>query len=121
MPQILIADHNDMTREMLREAVVHYLGWPCAPASDGIGALQLAEQFIPDAIIVNMSMPGMNGIALLLEIRQHPLLSRTPVIIMSSPEQEEDVRTSACDAYVIKPFQVEELIQQLQRLVPESP
>lgn len=87
---------------------------------NGVEALEIANEHLPDIVITDVIMPKKNGLELCKEIKNSPLLSHIPVIIISAKNEEQDyIEGLKCgaDAYVRKPFQPEELQVQVENLL----
>jgi len=88
-------------------------GYQVVTAGTGEEALQLAAEHVPDLLLLDMMMPGMDGFALLAQIKQHPPLLRLPVVFLTAAHDRE-LLLRAFDAgavdYVTKPFMPEELL-----------
>ncbi|HVB88257.1 MAG TPA: response regulator [Candidatus Dormibacteraeota bacterium] len=81
-------------------------------AADGEAALQLAREILPDLILSDVMMPGLDGFGLLNEVRRDPLLKSTPVILISARAGEDawiEGLESGADDYMVKPFSAREL------------
>ena len=79
-------------------------------ASDGAQGIQMLKDAIPDMLILDATLPDMDGLELCGEIQQHYVL---PVILLASSDREEDLlaaTTVRADDYVAKPFNVKELL-----------
>lgn len=93
-------------------------------AESGEAALSLLSQKIPDMVVLDVMMPGMDGFALLKEIRQ---VSQVPVLMLTAKGEAEDRCTGlelGADDYLVKPFLPKELLLRvgaiLKRAYPES-
>jgi two-component system, sensor histidine kinase and response regulator len=88
-------------------------GYQVVTAGTGEEALRLAVEHVPDLLLLDMMMPGMDGFALLAQIKQHPPLLRLPVVFLTAAHDRE-LLLRAFDAgavdYVTKPFMPEELL-----------
>jgi len=88
-------------------------GFEVASALTGAEALEQAVATIPDLVLLDMLMPGMDGFELLAQIRRHPQLQDTPVIFLTAA-QDRELLLRAFDSgavdYVTKPFIPEELL-----------
>jgi DNA-binding NarL/FixJ family response regulator len=87
MLRILLADDHDLTRAGLRYLLEKQDGWSvCGEASDGCTAVKLAEKIKPDVVILDMSMPALNGVAATHQILKK--LPRTKILIYTMHETE---------------------------------
>lgn len=80
--------------------------------TNGVDALKLAETSHPDIILTDLMMPKKNGLELIKDIKESPLLNHIPIIIISAKTRDEDVYEGlklGADNYIKKPFQPEEL------------
>ena len=71
-------------------------------------ALRLAEEYAYDAILLDLLMPGIGGLALLKEIRAHPPNMATPIVmvtVVSDPETREQCMSAGASAYLVKPIE----------------
>jgi len=114
-PRILLADDNADMREHIRRS----LGDRCqiTAVSDGVAALRQALEHMPDLLISDVMMPGMDGYELLRELRGNPRTRELPVILLSARAGEE-ARTEGlgvgADDYVTKPFTAKELTARVE-------
>src|SRR5690606_27859129 len=88
-------------------------GYEVLSASDGEAALETASAQVPDLMLLDMMMPGMDGFELIDRIKQLPDLGQVPVVFLTAA-QDRDMLLRAFDAgavdYVTKPFMPEELL-----------
>jgi two-component system NtrC family sensor kinase len=118
---ILIADDNRDIREFLEQAVLTPAGYRVRSVGDGLSALTLARELLPDLVITDLQMPGMQGLDLVRRLRlDRPTL---PVILMTSEGSEqvaiETLRAGAAD-YLAKPFEAEQLLAAVGRALAEG-
>jgi DNA-binding NarL/FixJ family response regulator len=88
-------------------------GWVIHTASNGVEAMRLLKSQPVDILITDIQMPGMDGMALLAQVRRDPDLARLPLILISAEDDRLSVRkgmASGADDYLTKPFTAEELI-----------
>lgn len=116
---LIVEDDNDISH-MLKE-LLQQSGYATAQAFSGTEALFYIEKELPAALILDLMLPGMNGEELLLKIKQdHPEVA---VLIASA---KEDIRTrvsllrAGADDYIVKPFDVEELLARLEAVLRRS-
>lgn len=109
---ILVVDDQPANLRVV-SALLSRHGYDVVTASDGPAALALCAQTIPDLMLLDMMMPGMDGFALLADLKQRPELLRMPVVFLTAA-QDRDLLLRAFDAgavdYVTKPFMPEELL-----------
>jgi CheY-like chemotaxis protein len=93
-------------------------GMSCIEASDGAQALELVRSHRPEAAVLDVNMPGMDGYEVLAAIRRDGLPTR--VMLLTARQQESDILrgfTLGADDYVVKPFSPMELVARLKRLL----
>jgi two-component system, sensor histidine kinase and response regulator len=110
--RILVVD-DQLANLRVVGALLSRHGFEVTTASTGDEALQLILQRAPDLLLLDMMMPGMDGFALLAEIKRHADLQSMPVVFLTAA-QDRDLLLRAFDAgavdYVTKPFMPEELL-----------
>jgi len=82
--RILIIDDEDDIREVAALSLETVAGWEVAMASSGAQGLARAAEYHPDAILLDVMMPGMDGPSTFRELRKNPLTAKIPV--RSAPE-----------------------------------
>ena len=115
---VLVADDDDdilllVTTRLKRD------GFEVVSASNGIEALALAEKHKPRVAVLDVGMPGLDGLAVLTAIRAAAELAGTRVLLLTAKAQESDVRRgfeAGADAYVKKPFSPGELAARVRSL-----
>ena len=116
-PKLLIAD-SDAAALTLIETVLSQEGVECQVADQGLLALELIKATQPDAVILEVTLPGVDGFQLLAEIRRDPALADMVVILLTFQQAEADVLRGfslGADDYVTKPFSPLELAARLKR------
>lgn len=112
MKYVLVADDDPLVRDVVKEALAAE-GYLVGLAEDGAEALELVRSHQPDVIVLDCSMPGMNGIEALQRIRLSSASYRTPVIMLTarrSPQDIEIAMRAGATEYMRKPFDVDRLI-----------
>lgn len=116
---ILIADDHTDTRVILR----HYfeaMGFEVCEATNGAEALECLRQARPDAVVLDIQMPQMDGIAVLREIRSDDLLQDLPVLALSAhalSEEVKEIMTAGADRYIAKPADPKDVIAAIRALI----
>jgi signal transduction histidine kinase/DNA-binding response OmpR family regulator len=88
-------------------------------AQDAIGGLREFYYRRPDLVLADALLPVMSGLELCRIIKTHPTFGKTPVIMLSAAAQEDEIRQGyqvGADAYLVKPFASQDLIEALRRL-----
>lgn len=96
------------------EFLMKQQGYNVATAKNGQAALDLLDTFIPDVILLDVMMPGMDGFELAKKIREDASLFKTQIIFLTAKGTKEDRRKgykSGGEIYLTKPFDNEELIE----------
>lgn len=117
----LIVDDSEVLRRLI-EMCLRPGGFEIATAGNGKEALELAESFNPDLVLLDIGLPDMTGWDVLAELRDSAVTAATKVLILSG---YEDVHTEAerlgADAALIKPFRNDELRDVALSLVDPAP
>ncbi|MDT0442027.1 response regulator transcription factor [Streptomyces johnsoniae] len=115
--RILIADDEPAVREALRRSLT-FEGYRTETAADGIEALAKRESWAPDAIVLDVLMPRMDGLTAARRLRA--LGDRVPILMLTARDTVGD-RVSGLDAgaddYLVKPFELDELLARLRALL----
>jgi signal transduction histidine kinase len=113
--QVLLADDNADMREYVRRILAE--DYDVLAVADGQAALAAAHKHVPNLVLSDVMMPGMDGFALLQELRKDPKTRTTPVILLSARAGEEsrvEGLQAGADDYLIKPFSGRELLARVQ-------
>ncbi len=97
-------------------------GYEVVGASDGMDALEKVSNIegAVDLVITDLNMPNIDGYELIATLRKTPRFAKTPIIILSSEEEEEDKvkgQKVGADSYLVKPFKSSVLIEEVTRLL----
>jgi two-component system cell cycle response regulator DivK len=98
-------------------------GYEIVGTRNGIEALDLARKHRPDLILMDIQLPGMDGIAALRRIREEPSLDAVPVIAVSAsvmPEEQRNIVSSGFDAYLTKPISLKHFLAVVARVLSEG-
>lgn len=122
MKRILVVEDNADNRDMLARRLLRR-GYEVAVAEDGRQGLALAEALNPDVILMDLSMPVMDGWEAMKHLRRHPALSRTPIVALTGHAMKDDRTKSiaaGADEYMAKPLDFAALLQLLERLLDSA-
>jgi DNA-binding NarL/FixJ family response regulator len=123
MVQILIADDHEMIRRGLRHVLEQHPGWEiCGEASNGRQAVELAQRTAPDVVLLDLSMPEMNGLEATRAIRK--ALPQTEVLVFTVHETEElmrDVLAAGARGYLLKADASRNIVAAVEALAEHKP
>jgi len=119
-PKVIVADGSSMFR-MYFSTVLNRMNFEALPVAHGQDVLPLAQVVRPDLLVLDVQIEDGAGLDLLRELRKHPDLSRTPVIMLSASGIEEDAcRQAGCCSFLVKPVDLRLLNAALQHCYPEQ-
>jgi CheY-like chemotaxis protein len=116
-PKVLVVDDEPSLAELLSMAL-RYEGWEVRSAGDGTGAVRTARDFRPDAVVLDMMLPDIDGLEVLRRLRSDT--PDVPVLFLTAKDSVEDRvtgLTAGGDDYVTKPFSLEEVVARLRGLM----
>ncbi|NWB62501.1 MULTISPECIES: response regulator [unclassified Pseudomonas] len=122
MAEILIVEDNEANMRLARLLLVnagHSVLW----AADAETGLTLAREKQPALILMDIQLPGMDGLAATSLLKQDPHTAHIPVIALTAMAMKEDrdkTLRAGCDAYIIKPLRYKELYQVVDTLLQKN-
>jgi len=105
--RILIIDDEEDIRDVAALSLETVAGWDVVVASSGAQGLARAIEHLPEAILLDVMMPGMDGPTTLRELRKNPVTAKIPVLLLTAKVQASDQRRFAdlgVEAVLFKPF-----------------
>lgn len=117
--QILVVDDSVSVRKVLTQ-LLHSAGFEAITAKDGVEALEKLQQMpqLPEAIVLDIEMPRMDGYELTSIVRGHPRFQNLPILMLTSRganRHKEKARDLGVTEYLVKPFRAEVLLNLLHR------
>jgi two-component system, OmpR family, response regulator RpaA len=122
MNKILVIDDDSAINELIK-INLELVGYKVFQALDGIKGFALAKQELPNAIILDVMMPEVDGYTVAQRIRQNPSTKNVPILMLTALSQLQDKITGfdiGVDDYLTKPFEMEELRVRLRALLKRS-
>jgi len=116
-PRLLVVDDDPVNRRVLIDALTP-LGFEMREASNGREALLMLSQWRPQAVIIDLRMPDMDGVTLIRQVRQMPEYAEMTIIVSSASVYQEDQQYSleaGAQAFLPKPVELAQLFQQLEQ------
>ena len=123
IPRILLVEDNEMNRDMLSRRLVRQ-GYDVVLAPDGEAGVALAADIRPDLILMDMSLPGIDGWEATRRIRGEPALRHIPIIALTAHAMTGDreaATAAGCDDYDTKPVELPRLLAKMRLLLSEHP
>ena len=123
MYKSLLVEDNEMNRDMLSRRLTKR-GYEIVMAFDGAQGVELAKSSAPDLILMDMSLPVIDGWEATRRIKADPATSKIPVIALTAHAMSDDrdkALEAGCDEYDTKPVDLERLLPKIQKLLtPQS-
>jgi two-component system, cell cycle response regulator DivK len=119
MAKILIVEDNEMNLDMLSRRLARK-GYQVITATDGADGLQMASYEMPDLILMDMSLPGMDGWEATTHLKANPETSRIPVIALTAHAMvgdRERAMAAGCNDYDTKPVEIDRLLGKMEELL----
>jgi len=119
MPKILVVDDN-LDIVFMVKTVLEKNGYEVASASNGYEALKAININLPDLMIVDLTMPEMDGWRLSMKVRQDERCKNIPIIVLSGLLSEEESQPESNEPYnvlIAKPFDVFKLMAKVKELL----
>jgi len=118
--RVLIVEDEPNIVESL-SFVLQRAGYDVVSAADGEMALVLLREAVPDLLILDLMLPGINGFEVLKTVKSTPALATMPVIVLTAKGQARDRRTAediGVEGFMTKPFSNREFVELVRRLAP---
>ena len=116
---ILIVEDNEKNLKLVRD-VLQFKGYQTIEAGTGEDGVRLAKSLIPDLILMDIQLPGMNGITALGELRADPTTRAIPVIAVKASAMTHDrkkIMAAGFDGYQSKPIKVKEFMDAVREML----
>lgn len=120
MKKVLIVEDQPDVRDLIR-ITLELEHFEIHEAPDGMAGLAEAQRLRPDLVLLDIMMPGLDGLQLCHRLKSDPALKRTRVVMLTARDQAADRRQASqagADHYLVKPFSPLELLSVVNRLLP---
>ena len=118
--RVLVVEDDTEIADVLRRTL-RQEGHEVRSAGDGVEALEMAEEFIPDLVVLDLGLPKLDGVEVLRRLRAE---SDVPILILTARSETEDRvegLDSGADDYLVKPFERQELLARMRALMRRRP
>jgi two-component system, cell cycle response regulator DivK len=116
---VLVVDDFEDNRQMYAE-YLKYCGFRVAEAADGAQAVTIAVALIPDVVVMDLSLPVLDGWEATRRLKSDPRTRHIPVVALTGHALEghsQGAREAGCDAFLAKPCLPEKLLETIERLL----
>src|ERR687895_1905254 len=118
--RVLVVEDDESIADVLRRTL-RQEGHEVRSSVDGVEALRAAEEFVPDLVILDLGLPGLDGIEVARRLRAE---SDVPILILTARADIDDRvegLDSGADDYLVKPFERQELLARMRALMRRPP
>jgi len=122
LKKVLLVDDDESNRDMLSRRLEHR-GYEVVTAVDGREALEKARAEVPVLILMDVTLPVLDGLAATRELKSTPALRDIPVIALTAHASLEDrdrARAAGCDDYDTKPIEFVRLEEKMEKLLSQT-
>ncbi len=118
-PRILLVEDNELNRDMLTRRLARR-GFSVEVAVDGEQALNHVRSAAPDLVLMDMSLPVLDGYETTLALKSDPSTAQIPIIALTAHAMADDearCRDAGCDDYATKPTDLDDLVLKMHALL----
>ncbi len=122
MAKILIVEDNEMNRDMLSRRLIKK-GYAVAIATDGLMGVEMAHTEKPDLILLDMSLPEIDGWEAAKRLKADEATKAIPIIALTAHamvQDKERAMAAGCDEYDTKPVEITRLLEKMVKLLPKT-
>ena len=115
---LLVEDNIDLIHVL--GLALELQGYNVIRTTDGKQALNMIASQLPDLVLLDITLPNMDGLEVARQIRQNPKINSIPILAATerkSFKEKEECLQSGCDAYISKPFTPKELVSRIEKLL----
>ena len=119
MSTILIVEDNEKNMKLARD-VLQAKGYAVLQAVTGEDGVRLAKERKPDLVLMDIQLPGINGIEALQQVRADPACARIPVVAFTAsvtPTDRTQISAAGFDGFLSKPINLKEFLETVKRLL----
>ncbi len=122
MTKVLLVEDNEMNRDMLSRRLARK-GFNVLVAKDGMEGVSMANRETPDIILMDMSLPEIDGWEATRRIKAAPETASIPVVALTAhamASDREKALEAGCDDFDTKPVELDRLLEKMEKLLPAS-
>jgi two-component system cell cycle response regulator DivK len=123
MKKILLVDDNDTNLYLIR-FILQKTGYEVIEARDGLEGVKLALEEKPDLVIMDIQLPGIDGLEATRRIRASESDHEVPIIALTAhamTSDREETLAAGCNGYISKPIDVKNFVREIKRYMKDTP
>jgi two-component system cell cycle response regulator DivK len=120
-PFVLLVEDNERNARLFAE-ILRTNGYRSSVASDGYQCLESVRQNRPDLILMDLQLPGLDGLAVIRKLKEESSTASIPIIAVTAhamPEHRARLLAAGCCSYISKPISYRPFVQEIQRVITE--
>lgn len=121
-PTILVVEDNDMNMQLV-EYLLEEAGYEILKATSGEEALEVASKSSPSLVLMDIHLPGMDGLSVAREMKQNERTQGVPILALTAHAMRGDkdrFLEAGCDGYISKPIDVKTFIPSIEEYLPRG-
>jgi two-component system, cell cycle response regulator DivK len=120
--KVLVVEDNELNMKLFNDLLEAH-GYKVVQTRDGLSALEMARQHMPDLILMDIQLPEVSGIEVTKWLKEDETLRSIPVIAVTAfamKGDEQKIREGGCEAYISKPISVMNFLQTIDKFLKQS-
>jgi two-component system, cell cycle response regulator DivK len=118
--KILVVEDNAESMYLVT-FLLESAGYTVLPATNGLNAVQVCQEALPDLVLMDIKLPGIDGYEATRRIKQIPAISHIPIIAFTAFAMESDIKKAletGCVGHMEKPIDIQTFVQQIEAYLP---
>ena len=114
---VLVVEDNDLNMKLFCDLLEAH-GYTTIPTRDGRGVVELVRERRPDLVLMDIQLPGINGIEALRQVRADPACARIPIVAFTASVMQADrseISAAGFDGFIGKPINLKEFLETVRR------
>lgn len=116
---VMIVEDNELNMKLFHDLLTAH-GYETLQTNNGLNAMELAREHMPDLILMDIQLPEVSGIDVIKWIKEDDILRKIPVIAVTAfamKGDEERIRDAGCEGYISKPISVGPFLESISELI----
>jgi two-component system cell cycle response regulator DivK len=119
---VLVVEDNELNMKLFHD-LLEAQGYKVLQTREGLQAFNLAREFKPDLIVMDIQLPAISGLEVTRWLKEDPSVSHIPVVAVTAFAMKGDetrIRDGGCEAYIAKPISVGHFLETIRRLLAKD-